>query len=136
MLAGGILAAVIGPNLVRWVEGSFQMADYIGSYLALAAIYCILLMLVIAMRLPSFVKISTAHSINKRQLLTQPTFITAVACGALSYAVMRGLMTATPLSMQHHGHTLGDAVFSTLGWQWMNIAITPLLIGTLLLVWC
>ena len=131
VLAGGILAALIGPNLVRWVETRFELTDYVGSYLALTGIYCIMLMLVIAMRFKRSDLTPTQQPINKRQLMTQPVFITAVVCGALSYAVMSSLMTATPLSMQHYGHTL-DRSAIVIQWHMLGMFVPALFTGQLI----
>jgi len=44
-------------------------------------------------------------------IAAQPRVAAAVVCGALGYAVMTFVMTATPLAMRHHGHVFSDTSF-------------------------
>jgi MFS family permease len=48
-------------------------------------------------------------------IVTQPTFIVAVACGVASYAMMNMVMTSAPLAMVMCNHSINEA---TLGIQW------------------
>ncbi|MBO6932673.1 MAG: MFS transporter, partial [Roseibium sp.] len=55
-----------------------------------------------------------------RQIMAQPRFIVAAACGISSYALMSLVMTATPLAMIACGLTETDAA---LGIQWHVLAM-------------
>jgi MFS family permease len=39
VMAGGVIAAVVGPNLAKWTSGLLPSAEFAGSYLALAGLY-------------------------------------------------------------------------------------------------
>ena len=71
-------------------------------------------------RLPAPTAAETAQGRPLRVLATQPLFITAVICGAVSYLLMNFLMTAAPLAMHLCGH---PQEVSTWGLQWHVIAM-------------
>jgi MFS family permease len=50
-----------------------------------------------------------------REIVRQPRFVVAVACGVASYAMMNLVMTSAPLAMIMCNHSVTDA---TLGIQW------------------
>jgi predicted MFS family arabinose efflux permease len=54
------------------------------------------------------------------EILRQPRFVVAVACGIASYAMMNMVMTAAPLAMVDCNHSVTDA---TLGLQWHVIGM-------------
>jgi MFS family permease len=109
VLAGGIVGAVVGPNLANLTRDVFP-TPFVGAYVAL--IFVALLSLLIM----SFIEFAPhqAPAVNATsgrplgQIVRQPVFIVAVAGGALGYAVMNLLMAATPLAMQMHGHHFGN----------------------------
>jgi predicted MFS family arabinose efflux permease len=49
------------------------------------------------------------------EIVRQPRFVVAVACGVVSYAMMNLVMTSAPLAMVDCNHSVTDA---TLGLQW------------------
>ncbi|RDH82815.1 MAG: MFS transporter [endosymbiont of Galathealinum brachiosum] len=122
VLAGGVLAAVIGPNLASYTHDSFNGVAFAGSYASLVILY---LMSVMAL---SFLKLPEAeHKDEKLQvqrslieIVTQPACIVAIICGMLGYGVMSFVMTATPLAMNHHSHDFSDTSFVI---QWHVLAM-------------
>jgi MFS family permease len=101
VLAGGLLGAVLGPNLAARTRTLFEV-PFAGAYLSLGAVA------LLAMLLLSFIEFAPAPPVVAggdggrplRQIMAQPIFIVAAATGALSYGVMNLLMAATPLAMQ------------------------------------
>jgi MFS family permease len=120
VLAGGVFAAVIGPQLVIFTKDLLPPYMFAASYLgqsACAAIAAIVLMFVKVPPLPA------TRTENPRPLATivrAPRFIVAVACGMASYAMMNMVMTSAPLAMIGCGHSVTDA---TLGIQWHVLAM-------------
>jgi len=99
VMAGGLIGAVIGPNLAAQTRQWFA-APYVGVYVALAGVA---LLSALFMRFIEFPPPPALHAGGGRplsQIARQPTFIVAAAVGALSYGVMNLLMAATPLAMQ------------------------------------
>jgi predicted MFS family arabinose efflux permease len=116
VLAGGVFAGVIGPQLVIYTKDIWPAylfaATFIGQS-ALAALAAIVL---------HFVKIprpQVSHSLADGRPLTaiivQPKFIVAVVCGLASYTMMNMMMTSAPLAIIMCHHSVGDAA---LGIQW------------------
>jgi len=103
VLAGGVLAAFIGPNLAKLTRELLPV-EFSGSYACIALIYCCSLFLIQGLQLKSPDKKTTkGDSISLLDVVCKPHFITAVASGMVGYGVMNLLMTATPMAMIGHG---------------------------------
>ena len=120
VLAGGVFAAVIGPQLVILTKDLLSPHLFAASYLgqsACAAIAAIVL---------QFVKVPPLHERRQAagrplmEIMRMPRFVVAVACGVASYAMMNMVMTSAPLAMIGCGHTVTDAA---LGIQWHVLAM-------------
>jgi MFS family permease len=112
VLAGGLLGAVLGPNLANQTRDLVDV-PFMAAYLSLAVVG------VLAMGVMAFVQFppnplkaqagSTTSGRTVAELMRQPVFIVAASASALSYGVMNLLMAATPLAMQVCGFPFGDA---------------------------
>ncbi|MDP2016180.1 MFS transporter [Hydrogenophaga sp.] len=110
VLAGGLVGAVLGPNLASRTRGMFDM-PFVGAYLSLAVVALLSLAVMTFMRFPP-VPPKAAHADTGRPLsviMRQPVFIVSTAGAALGYGVMNLLMAATPLAMQVCGFPFEDA---------------------------
>ncbi len=122
VMAGGIAAGVIGPQLVQhtmdlWPQHLFA-ATYVGQ-----AIVALLAMAVLAGVEPPAATLAAADRKAGRPLMeiaAQPQFIVAAICGTVSYALMNMVMTAAPLAMNMCGLSLTQ---SNLGIQWHVLAM-------------
>jgi MFS family permease len=104
VLAGGLAGGIIGPEVSRHTR-DFAQPEYLATFLSL------ILFSMAAMGVASFLRIPEAPADARAaaprplaEIARQPTFIVAVTVGALGYAVMNLLMTATPLAMSFCGH--------------------------------
>lgn len=100
VMAGGLIGAVAGPNLAAQTR-TITEVPFLGAYLALAAV-ALLSMAVLAFINfpPTPVKTRNEDGRPLRDIMRQPVFMVAAACGALGFGVMNLLMAATPLAMQ------------------------------------
>ncbi len=101
VLAGGLIGAVIGPNLATRTRGLLAV-PFAGAYLALAIVAAVSMLVVSMVSFPP-VPPRTAGSATGRPLaviVRQPVFIVSTLGAALGYGVMNLLMAATPLAMQ------------------------------------
>lgn len=120
VMAGGVLAGVIGPQLVQHTMDLYPPYTFAASYGAQA------LVALVAMAVVSKVDIPTPPprvAGDGRPLMTiaaQPRFIAAVVCGVVSYGLMNLVMTSAPLAMKMCGHSISD---SNLAIQWHVIAM-------------
>jgi MFS family permease len=111
VMAGGLLGAVIGPNLAAGTR-DWAAVPFAGAYLALTGVAALALMLLAFMQFPP-VAVRPVKRLGRSvaQLLQQPAFLVAALAGALGYGVMNLLMAATPLAMQQCGLPFSDAAF-------------------------
>lgn len=100
VMAGGLLGAVLGPNLAQHTR-TLMSVPFAGAYLALAGV-ALLSMAVLAFIEfpPPPIRKTLGGGRPLAQIMRQPAFIVAAAAGALGYGVMNLLMAATPLAMQ------------------------------------
>lgn len=111
VLAGGVAAALLGPQLAAWGKDFMPERAFLGSYLLLAVFCAALIPLVLGLALPRVACARTAASGRPlAQIARQPVFIVAVTGATVGYAVMLLVMTATPLAMVQHHHQISDAV--------------------------
>ncbi|WP_126453301.1 MFS transporter [Sulfuriflexus mobilis] len=113
VMAGGVVAAVVGPNLARFTRESVEGALFAGSYASMIVIYMLALFTLSFIKLPPK---PAAHAGQKaarplKQIAAQPKFIVAITGATLGYAVMSLVMTATPLAMHNHAYAFADTSF-------------------------
>jgi MFS family permease len=100
VMAGGLIGAVAGPNLAAQTR-TLTDVPFMGAYLALAAVALLSMVVLTFISFPP--PPEKKHHDDGRplqEIMRQPTFIVAAACGALGFGVMNLLMAATPLAMQ------------------------------------
>lgn len=109
VLAGGVVAAVVGPALAR-LGGPLLAPLYSGSFLILGVITLIAAGLLLGLRVPD--PPATAAADRGRPLaivVRQPTYLVALFGAATGMGVMIYAMTATPLAMVQSQHDLANA---------------------------
>jgi len=108
VLAGGLLGAVIGPNLAAQTR-SLVSVPFMGAYLALAVVALLSMATLSFIDFPPPPTKKAIHGGRPlAQIMRQPTFIVAAISAALSYGVMNLLMAATPLAMQQYHLPFSD----------------------------
>jgi predicted MFS family arabinose efflux permease len=108
VLAGGVVAALAGPELAR-LGGPMVDPPFAGSFLLLALVAVAALPVLRGLapgRLPAAAE---AGGRPLLRIVTRPTYLVALCGAASGYGVMILAMTATPLAMVHHHHGLDDA---------------------------
>ena len=112
VMAGGVVAAFIGPNLANWTNGIMGTPEFAGSYAALLGIYALSLIALFFLDIPRpGAQVIHAHGRPLRAIASQPAFVVAVLAGMLGYGIMVLVMTATPLAMKGHAHSFSDTAF-------------------------
>ena len=100
VMAGGLLGAVIGPNLAARTRDLFAV-PFAGAYIALAGVALLAMLLMSFMEFaPPPRRSASGGGRSLAKIMAQPIFIVSAAAGALSYGVMNLLMAATPIAMQ------------------------------------
>ena len=110
VLAGGLLGAVVGPNLANLTRDALGR-PFLGAYLALALVTLLGMVVIGLIRFPAEParKAGADSGRTLGEIMRQPVFIVATVGAALGYGVMNLLMAATPLAMQVCGMPFSDA---------------------------
>jgi len=111
VLAGGVAAAVIGPEIAARSKDLFAPVLFAGSFLAISvlAVCTILTLAFLDIPVPSRAERAQAGGRPFGEIARQPIFVAAVANGIIGYAIMSFVMTASPIAAVGCGLTPGDA---------------------------
>ena len=120
VLAGGVFAAVIGPQLVIFTKDMLSPHLFAASFLGQSVCALLAAAVLTFVRIPRLTSKPTEPVRSLLHITLTPQFIVAVACGVVSYAMMNMVMTSAPLAMIDCGHSVTD---SALGIQWHVIAM-------------
>jgi MFS family permease len=110
VMAGGVLAGFLGPQVAKWSVDWLAPVTFAGVYMAMAGFSVAVLALVQLVRIP---RLSAAdRAANGRpmtEIMRQPTYRVALAASVFGYAVMTLTMSATPLAMLACGFGFADS---------------------------
>ncbi|OBQ89419.1 MFS transporter [Mesorhizobium sp. AA23] len=124
VLAGGIVTAILGPQIVIYTGDLLAPVMFAGSFasiLVLAAIGAIILsFLHTSRRTSSAAEAAASDARPLVEIATQPRFVAALFCAVGSYALMSFVMTGAPLAIVGCGLSTDDA---TLGISWHVMAM-------------
>lgn len=117
VLAGGLLAAIVGPFLATALQGVTSTA-YVGSYLLVAVLGAAAS--IWNLQLPAHRSVGRSASGTEPEraprgyaaLWKQPMLLTGVAAAVLAAATMLAMMTAGPILGLAAGHTETEAAFA------------------------
>lgn len=131
VLAGGIVGAVVGPNLAN-VTRNVLPTPFVGAYLALIVVALLSLLIMSFIDFPRHEAPAPGTSSGRplRTIIRQPVFFVAVAGASLGYAVMNLLMAATPLAMQMFEHPFSNIAF-VLEWHVLGMFVPSFFTGHL-----
>ena len=121
-MAGGLFAALLGPQLVIFTKDLTPPYLFAASYLGQSSFALVAGVIIVWLfvRAPQSEARSAEGGRPLREIARQPRFIVAVVCGVASYALMNLMMTSAPLAMFDCGHSVANA---TLGIQWHVLAM-------------
>ncbi|TCO72503.1 MFS transporter [Rhodovulum euryhalinum] len=110
VLAGGLAAAIIGPQLVK-VTAEAMVVPFLGTYLAVIAINLAGPLLFLFLDIPRPPRRDPAHhrGRSRAEFLRDPAIAVAIICAMVSYALMNLVMTSTPLAVVGCGFDTGIA---------------------------
>ena len=121
VLAGGVLAGVIGPSIVIFTKDLWQPYLFAATFVAQSAVAALAgLVLTQFKSLPPIPRAQRDLGRPLGEIARNPRFIVAVVIGVASYTMMNLVMTSAPLAMVGCGHSVTDA---TLGIQWHVIGM-------------
>ena len=132
VLAGGIMGAVLGPNLAVWTRNSFE-TQFLGAYLTLTVAAALGMFVMHFIQFPDDVAVKKELPPGRplSEIMRQPVFLVATIGSALGYGVMNLLMAATPLAMQVCGMPFSDTAL-VLEWHVIGMFAPGFFTGSLI----
>jgi predicted MFS family arabinose efflux permease len=131
VVAGGIAAAFLGPQLGIWGRDWIGGEIFVGSYLAQGGLSLIALLLLSRLRMPQVVAADAGAPRPLREILAQPALRVAIFGAAIGYAVMIMVMTATPLAILGCGLP-GSSVTPVIQWHVVGMFAPSFFTGALI----
>lgn len=110
VMAGGLLAALFGPQVVKLTADAF-VVPFLGTYMAVIAVNLCgpLLFAFLDSPRPERPGADAPRGRSRLEMLRDPTIAVAVICAMVSYALMNLVMTSTPLAVVGCGFDKGNA---------------------------
>jgi MFS family permease len=131
VVAGGVVAAIAGPNLVRLTE-SLGDTPFLYTYFALTLLGVAALFVISRISMPPLaVDKASGPARPLSTIIRQPVYITAVICSTVGFSMMSLVMTATPLAMLMCGFTVGDSA-TVIQWHVLGMFVPSFFTGALI----
>ena len=122
ILAGGIVSAIVGPQLAIFGKDVLAPVTFAGTFIALVPLGLLAAGILCFLKLPELKQtVSSAPARPLFEIIATRRFITGMICGIGSYALMTFMMTGAPLAM-----VIGcgfPSELATLGIQWHVLAM-------------
>jgi MFS family permease len=120
VMAGGVFAGILGPQLVQWTMDVWPPYLFAFSFAAQAVVALIAMAVVAGVDAPKPAAADLGGGRPLGEIARQPRFVAAAICGVVSYSMMNLVMTSAPLAMKICGLSLSDSNF---GIQWHIVAM-------------
>ncbi|MES5101043.1 MFS transporter [Agrobacterium sp. BA1120] len=123
ILAGGVISAIVGPQLAIFGKDLLAPVVFAGAFIALIPLGIVAAIIFSFLKLPELKSASSASQPARplKEIVTTHRFVTGMVCGIGSYALMTFMMTGAPLAM-----VIGcgfPTELATLGIQWHVLAM-------------
>lgn len=111
VMAGGLISAIIGPQLVKMTSGALDPIPFVGAYITIVALNIVGVSLFAFLNIPKPKKPTkdAPQGRTRRELLQSPKIIVAMISAMVSYSLMNLVMTSTPLAVVGCGFDTDDA---------------------------
>src|ERR1700738_2225574 len=120
VMAGGVFAGVLGPQLVQWTMDIWPPYLFAFSFVMQALVALIAMAVLSGVDAPKPVAADLHGGRPLFEIARQTRFIAAALCGVIAYPMMNLVMTSAPLAMKMCGLTVSDSNF---GIQWHIVAM-------------
>ncbi|KRA04975.1 MFS transporter [Rhizobium sp. Root564] len=122
ILAGGVVSAIVGPQLAIFGKDVLAPVTFAGTFIALVPLGLLAAGILCFLELPELKQtVSSAPARPLFEIIATRRFTTGMICGIGSYALMTFMMTGAPLAM-----VIGcgfPSELATLGIQWHVLAM-------------
>ncbi|EPP3355942.1 MULTISPECIES: MFS transporter [Acinetobacter] len=109
VLAGGVIAALLGPFLAS-IGSTLLSVAYMGSFLFMGILASLGLLLLSRLQIPMQSNDLTEQVLSRPwiKVISQPAYLVALFSGASGFGIMVLGLTATPIAMKHYGFDLSQ----------------------------
>jgi MFS family permease len=134
VLAGGLLAAFLGPEVVRATADYFDPVPYAGAYASVVVVNIAgsLCFLFLDIPTPLQHQSTTASGRPLGEIFRQPRTLVAVTCAMVAYALMTLVMTSTSLAMHGNGFSTDNAA-DVVRWHVIAMFLPSFFTGSVIL---
>ncbi|MEE8445297.1 MAG: MFS transporter [Alphaproteobacteria bacterium] len=132
VLVGGVVAAIVGPELAEASAGMFERSLYAGVYAGIGVLAVAAFLLLQAVDTPrpgEAERADTGRPLS--EIVHNPTFLVAVLSAMVAYGAMVFVMTATPLAMKAHAQSFADTAF-VIRWHVLAMFVPSFFTGHLI----
>jgi MFS family permease len=120
VMAGGVFAGVLGPQLVQWTMDIWPPYLFAFSFVVQALVALTAMAVLSGIDAPRPAPSDLHGGRPLFEIVRQPRFIAAALCGIIAYPMMNLVMTSAPLAMKMCGLSVSDSNF---GIQWHIVAM-------------
>src|SRR6202045_2406949 len=120
VMAGGVFAGVLGPQLVQWTMDIWPPYLFAFSFVVQAMVALLAMAVLAGVDAPKPAPSALRGGRPLLEIVRQPRFIAAALCGIIAYPMMNLVMTSAPLAMKICGLSVSDSNF---GIQWHIVAM-------------
>src|ERR1700760_2997312 len=120
VMAGGVFAGVLGPQLVQWTMNIWPPYLFAFSFVVQALVALVAMAVLAGIDAPRPAPSDLHGGRPLLEIVRQPRFIAAALCGVIAYPMMNLVMTSAPLAMKMCGLSVSDSNF---GIQWHIVAM-------------
>lgn len=132
VLAGGVVAAFVGPGLARAGQNLVASDEFLGSYLFLIGLMVLTAVVLAFLDIPNLTPSQRSqHQRAITVIMAQPVFIAAALAATMSQGVMNFLMTATPIAMAQADLRFADTAF-VISWHSFGMFAPGFITGSLI----
>lgn len=132
VLAGGVVAAFLGPWNASNMGNLVPTVPFGGPYLIIAFLAVVAIALLSQLKVPSAGEPHEGESTRPlRTIVRSPAFMVALSAGAIAYAIMVLVMTATPLAMRAQAFDMRQVAF-IMQWHVLGMYAPSFFTGTLI----
>ena len=124
VMAGGVVTAIIGPQIVIFTHDLFAPVPFAGSFAAILLLAAVGALILSQLRdhrgASGTASVDAAPPRSLGTIVAQPRFFVGLMCGVGSFTLMSFVMTGAPLAMVGCGFSADEA---TLGISWHVMAM-------------
>jgi len=132
VMAGGVVAGFLGPELAKRTADLFSPVLFAGPYAVLAGLCLLNIIALQGVRIarpPQLARHETGRRLG--EIGTQPTFVVAALSAMIGYGVMNLVMVATPLAMVGCGFAFSDST-EIIRWHVLGMFVPSFFTGGLI----